>query len=591
MITISIYAFKRSYKLVFQKDNALTEAIKALPVRIFDKTDEIWGWVLPSPSLFTLMKQFKGNANYSWAFATDKLKDSFVKQAHVEAAKRAKLDSEAGDRAQAKSDLVTYKEWLKAADTLDYPFESHLKPGIKLFRHQQEATQWLVKAKSGILAAEMGLGKSLMFTLAVEMDSSIKKALIICPNSLKYTLQDEIAKFLHSKAYILNKKPKKQPPIAECKFLIVNYEYFNRAEFDAKAKLKAFGAHDVDIVICDESHRLKNKSSNTLINIKKNFKGKRFIMSTGTPIKSFSKELFTQLNLIAPHEFSNQDTFQKEYCGMVWDSYFSQWKFDYRAERLQELYDKTAPIMYRIRKQDALDLPEKIYSKISIEMSDEEWREYRAIEQKTIEELPTEDGEGATYKSILTVTTMMRLREYISKIKARYLKEILERQMEEGYKIVFLDFFKDSLKELHAMFPETSDIHEGEMSVENRDIMKKRFMADNNDLMLFLGTSSTCKEGLTLTASSNLYLNTLEWTVADCDQLFDRIHRIGQKHTCNIYLPVIKDTIDDYVYEALQTKRVTFSKLIDNEDHVDTTGESVLADVMGKWLAERKITS
>ena len=101
-------------------------------------------------------------------------------------------------------------------------------------------------------------------------------------------------------------------------------------------------------------------------------------------------------------------------------------------------------------------------------------------------------------------------------------------------------------------------------------------------MKIFVGSIQTCNYGLTLTAADKLFIMTLPYSVGEYDQVSDRLHRIGQKNVVNIYPLIYKDTIDDYVYSAIESKRSEIVKVIDNEDYTSNVQESVIAEVVAK---------
>jgi len=581
---VLVARLKRSYLLVYDRNDGLNEVIKAQDNVKFNGVGTK-GWVMPALSLFRVMQHFRnvpeasGTFRIQWLWEDNDLKGKFsdlcrTKLIPGELAREQKQ----ADMVANNAKMVRYKERLNETKEFKFDFSSYIRE-IEPFPHQKRSALWLWQAKSGILAAQMGLGKTLIYTLAMEIDPTVKKVLIICPNSLKLTLRDEeIHRYFHAKAYILGGK-KNPYPLEDCKYFITNYEYFARKDFDPVKKLKAYGIDKPDVVIIDESHRIKEMSSNTFQNISDNFAdldGIRFIMSTGTPIKSASRELYSQLHLINSFAFPSKESFYTDYCGMYWDKNIKMWVYDVKRERAGDLNALIQPYMYRIRKEDALDLPEKIFTRVLIELSPEEQRIYEEIEEGVANEIFNEEKMGAA----LPITIMLRLQQYCSQVKVKHLQEMIRRMVDEGEKVVFIDRFKETLKEVNLLFPTESAIHSGDQKTEERQEVKKQFMDPSGDLMLFLGSAATCNAGLTLTVSSKLFLNTLEYTVADCEQLYDRIHRIGQKNTCNYYLPIIKGTIDERVYMALEAKKKVFAKVIDNQDHKDTSSMSVLTDIL-----------
>ena len=75
--------------------------------------------------------------------------------------------------------------------------------------------------------------------------------------------------------------------------------------------------------------------------------------------------------------------------------------------------------------------------------------------------------------------------------------------------------------------------------------------------------------GLTLTAASNVLFVEFPWTAADCNQAEDRAHRNGQKNAVNCVYLLGKDTIDEYMYDLIQTKRNISDGVTGTEDNTE----------------------
>ena len=76
------------------------------------------------------------------------------------------------------------------------------------------------------------------------------------------------------------------------------------------------------IVICDESHALKNReAARTRAVVPLLHSAERVLLMSGTPALSRPAELFAQVNALRPEEFPNWENFAETYCGSFRDRY------------------------------------------------------------------------------------------------------------------------------------------------------------------------------------------------------------------------------------------------------------------------------
>ena len=95
-----------------------------------------------------------------------------------------------------------------------------------------------------------------------------------------------------------------------------------------------------------------------------------------------------------------------------------------------------------------------------------------------------------------------------------------------------------------------------------------------------MGSQSTISEGVTLTAANKVGIITVPWTPSDADQIIYRILRIGQKNAVNAYFFVYKDTIDEYVFDLIESKRAELSQVIDGEKYESDVNQSIINDLI-----------
>lgn len=73
--------------------------------------------------------------------------------------------------------------------------------------------------------------------------------------------------------------------------------------------------------------------------------------------------------------------------------------------------------------------------------------------------------------------------------------------------------------------------------------------------------------GLTLTAASTVIFAELSWTPGDLIQAEDRAHRIGQVSSVNIYYLLANDTVDDIIWDVVQSKLENLGQVLDGHEN------------------------
>jgi len=574
------------YYLRFPINDQLIQRIKNLPEETRKWNALMMCWEINTLSLFALIKRYRNSKKIHFDFGNEESRKIFIQQIRKLEIKEVEKRKFIAELNIKKEHWVKYKQELEET-YVEYSEKMHalLKAGVKLYPHQIVSAMFMNATRSTLISHEMGLGKTLSAILYVEMNG-FEKVFVITPNSLKFNFYYEVKKFTNSTAHIINWK-NNDCGIEEAKYVIVNYDFFNPKNTKEKkfiTKWKKLGIDVIDCVICDESQKLKNTKANTYKNFKATFKTTLFrnekvskIFLSGTPAPNRAYELYTVLNQISPLDFATKKYFQEYYCGMIRSDDGWGYQIDTMAQKLEELYFKIAPFTHRKRKIDALkDLPDKTYQRIILEMTDREQETYDEIEAgvaNEFEENPTGNP----------LTIMLRLRQYLALIKVQHAIELIDNIFQTGEKVVIVDYFKDSLYELKEKLGDITVLHTGDIKdLEERADMVKSFQDPNSAIKGFLGSIQTCNYGLTLTEASKLFIMTLPFSVGEFDQVSDRLHRIGQKNAVNIYVLVFPDTMDDYVFSAIEGKRKEIVKVIDNEDYKSDISESVLSEVIQK---------
>lgn len=582
----------RKYLLKFPYHPDFISKIKELP-RDTRKWNGV-NWEIEPISLMELIKSHKGVNNIFFDFGgldkkteyiniyNNALQDLIQKSERLEYIKK-KQES-------AKELKIFLKDNYHIVDYTPY-----LKEGVIPYPHQIIGAKFANELGSCIITADMGTGKTILSLLASEMKGKEwSKVFIIVPNSLKLNWRNEIEKFTNSKWFVLDTKFKKNIySISEAKYIITNYEYFSSGTFNIKAKLTNMGIDpkNVDLIIFDEAHKIKNTKSNTTKNILKTFKKSvnNYMLLSGTIMPNKLEELYVSLNLILPEEFSSKNKFYQEYCGLTYDTNFG-WKTVEKPD-LDKIFNKLDGVMYRVKKEDVLkDLPEMSINLVNVEMSSKEEKEYKNIENG----FSNVDWDSKNMIGLADVNEdnplviLGRLRKYTSTLKTSLIEDFVRSLNDQGEKVVIFDVFKDSLISLANKMKSNSEYYGGSVSSEKRQELIDEFQKPDSNLMNLFLTMQTGNAGITLTAASHMILISQSYVPGENEQMYARIHRIGAKNNCNIYIFAIENSVDDKVYHLVNSKLKIISKVIDNKKFTENIKFSIIDDLLKNYKSRYK---
>ncbi len=590
--TVLINKETRDYYNISSPYNAeLVENIKKLEKKEWNGDKKVW--ILDPYNLYTLISFYKGRNDFFFEFVDKSEREVFVNKYKKAKEKRDKKEAAFTGIKKKQEEAIKLKETLLEQDNIDFDYSKYLNEGVVPYKYQIIGALFLNLIESGLLAFDMGLGKTIVSLLAAEMLELKGKVLVVVPNSLKFNWALEIIKFTKSKYYILATNPTElkksnEYNIDEAKYIICNYNYFSDKNFSFKKKFESFGLDEFDLWISDESHRMKNTKSNTYKNINKFIKPivKKTYLLSGTPMPSKIEELYVQLNIISPEEFTSKSKFYTEYCGLRYEPRsFSGWS-QIETPRFEDLNKKLSGLMFRLKKKEVLkDLPDIRINKVYIEMSAEEEKNYKLIEQgfNNVDWSSDSMLKQNETQNTNPLTILMKLRQYTSSIKINRTEEMVTELNEEGEKVVIVDTFIEPLKKLNDKFSHNSELYYGDIKAQDRQTLVNRFQDPNDPLKNLLVSMLAGNVGITLTESSNMLVLTQDWVPGNNRQMWDRLHRISQKNTVNIYIFIIKDTIDEMVDKLLENKQIDISKTIDNEQFEDSSSKSVLSDILNMY--------
>jgi len=525
----------------------------------------------------------------------------------------------------------------------------------KLREHQRIGVQFLFDCLMGlkdfngcgcILADDMGLGKTLqsvvaIWTLLTQGGAGgrgiCRKALVVCPASLVKNWAGEFDKWLHGKCKYHACAVSGQAAVSgtfgsfkydrESRVLIASYETF-------RGHAHEVADAGIDLIVCDEAHKLKNDEAATTRCIA-GLSAKRRLLISGTPIQNSLEEFFTLVSLANPGVFGELNEFRRRYANPILRGREPTATAEERQkaeEMLAEVSHVTDRfILRRTNRLNARFLPPKQLFNVFVMPTNFQRRLYRSFLKSNVARKLLEDQNCKMTRSVLCT-----IRKLQGLVNHPFLVRSKNQQLEAGFdddetRAMFADIdrldsrLKPENRPVHeelsgklalvcqllgaikssdsgdriviiSNWTQTLDLIEklcaqhkwpthrldGTMAINKRMKLVQDFnRPENEQAFAFLLSSKAGGCGLNLIGANRLVMFDPDWNPANDRQAMARIWRDGQKKHCYIYRLFATGTIDEKVYQrqickdGLSTMMVTET----GEDEAQMT-ESLASDVV-----------
>lgn len=435
---------------------------------------------------------------------------------------------------------------------------------------------------------EMGCGKTLTAIAiagAAYQMGKIERVLIIAPTSVVAVWPKEFqeyADFKYTCRTLLGDKKQRireiedleKFPFKALKVAAINYEStWREGIFEELQK------YDPDMIICDESQRIKTHDAQQSKAIHKlGDKARYKLILSGTPVQNDAIDIFSQYRFLNPMIFgTNFYQFRNRYA--IMGGFNRKQIIGYKD--LDGLIKKEHSIAFRITKEEAIDLPDQTFETRSIAMDKKEKQLYDTLKRDSYAEI--ESGGQITATTVLT--KLLRLQQLtggflvkddaskpdlVSRSKLDALADIIQDYVVgSGKKLVIFARFIPEVKAIIEVA--NKELPKGKKAVaiygaikkEDRGDIVKQFQEDP-DTMIFVGQIDTAGTGITLTAANTCVYYSKNFNYATYSQSLSRIHRIGQKNKCTYIDLVIEKTVDEMISKALSKKEDMAKTVVDN---------------------------
>ena len=438
------------------------------------------------------------------------------------------------------------------ADSIDWS-----KYKRKPMDHHKESIGFLKGKQRGILADDMGLGKSFS-SIGAATEVGANHKIIICPKYLMTNWKREVEFFTPNVTIIKDGKSKWE--VAE--FIIMNYEKVAKY----LEEIRALGA---GVYIADEASGLKNAKTlraKTFAKLIARSKAHVWLL-TGTPIANRPIDYFNLLKIcrhpltIETGRWTPMDNswvrFGKRFCAGKHTGY--GWDFS-GASNIEMLHQETKEYVLRRTKETHLNLPDKNVFPVYLGLEDKKgydlvveeayqkrWEESRDIES-------TKFGSDPLAAEQLVTFSIIRKFLAYEKIKDGSTLGAIEDAIAEDKKVVVFTNYTGVIDALLEELGDSCTFIDGRLTKEGeKQANVDRFQTDPK-CKVILCNYAVGKMGWNLTAGRVTVMNDMNWSPETNMQAQDRIYRIGQEYSVNILYLLYEGTVETLLHEIIMLK-------------------------------------
>lgn len=438
-------------------------------------------------------------------------------------------------------------------------------PHPKLYDYQWDTIQKALQSKTGYLIyLDMGLGKSFISLELIRYfkEHGIIPALVICPLILiKNAWFNDVNKFYNDLKIISLRDAKLGIPLGYDIYCI-NYEMLPKWI----EQLKAFG---FKILVIDESSRIKDnrrKVTKNVLNLGKNIPYKYCL--SGTPAPNNEMEYHGQIKLVG----ATEDNFYKWRSKWFYQTGFMGYDWKLRRSLKEQFYEQFKEKAIFLKKEQCLNLPEKIFISFQVDLSQEEKDTYDLMKVEVIRLL---NDECLTITNALSIISKLRQvvsgfcyreGETIWEAKKPSKIEVLDELLEEinPQQVIIGIQFDEEKKHIFKHF---SDIYKigfvtGKESNKEKDQAIKNFI--NGNTQILVGNLKSLSHGLTFVNCNYFIYYSRSFSYEEYNQSQDRIHREGQTKKCFYYVLHTDTWIDQRINGVLEGKEKLSLELLRN---------------------------
>ena len=448
---------------------------------------------------------------------------------------------------------------------------------------------------------EMGTGKTItaiMDLMILHHEKGVDNCVIFAPKSVYRNWYKEITEFVapeKTKYAISTWDPSLKDPVTKAKLtdlleksvvplniFLMNIEAISSPK-GVKFLEKYLSVQDKTktMMIVDESTVIKThnaKRTKNLIKLAKDINYKRIL--TGTPVTKSPLDIYTQFAFLDPKILgqSNYYAFRARYAKIINRPTSGGRHFPLITgyQRLDELEEKIYSAAFRVKKEECVDLPEKIYMKRFIPMSEKQLVAYESLRRNAMfifnDKTTTTVNRLSQIVKLHQVCCGFTINDHgeIHDLPNKRYDELLDVLEEVDGKVIIWATYRHNIEtitnKLKEKYGDTkAAAFYGDTENQVRLDLVRDFQSPTSDLTYLIANPKTGGYGITLTASHTVVYFSNNYDLEIRLQSEDRAHRIGQKNKVTYVDFVCQGTVDEKILTALKNKVDIASQVIGDE--------------------------
>jgi len=456
------------------------------------------------------------------------------------------------------------------------------RPKLPLRDYQTKAVNLSVERKAYGYFCEMGTGKSAILITVIgmlNMANKVRGVLILSPKGVhRQTVEEQFPTHMDGRirydAVVWNGTVPKFKSNADLYILSMNVDAIKTKKGYEVAVNFLKDHQGFNMMALDESHLFKTPSAQrTKLAWELGKLATYRRIMTGTPVTKNVADLFSQFKFLDDRILGHKYfiSFRNRYC--VMGGFESRQIVGHK--NIEELYELISRHSFRLTKEEALDLPPKIYIKRKYEPSEVVMQHYNSLKKTFITEL----SDGSIVNVNNAISCLLRLQQILSGYLPTesedyevFSNDRIEQMMEivnqrEGQAVIWARFTKDVTRiaeVLNREYGEESAVMYYGGNVKDRDGSLRAFLA--KEARFLVANPAAGATGLNIQSSgceTVIYYNN-SFDFVHRYQSEARTHRMGTSVSVFYFDLVAQKTIDSHVLKNLQNKKSVSDLTLDD---------------------------